>query len=236
MFEFIGKCLLVEEQGKKILVIGDLHLGFEEALNKTGVFVFRKMFSEVIEYLDRVFEKIGNVDVVVLLGDVKHVFGRIVGQEWNDILGLLDYLEDKCKKIVVIRGNHDKIIGPIAKKRGIVVENYWVVGRFCFLHGDKDFVENYDKEVRYWVVGHGHPAVKISDGIKVEKFKTFLVGKYKRKNVILVPSFFDYNLGSDPRENDLRFVWDFNLKKFDVWIVQDDKLEVLDFGKLDELE
>jgi len=236
MFEFIGKCLLVEEQGKKILVIGDLHLGFEEALNKTGVFVFRKMFSEVIEYLDRVFEKIGNVDVVVLLGDVKHVFGRIVGQEWNDILGLLDYLEDKCKKIVVIRGNHDKIIGPIAKKRGIVVENYWVVGRFCFLHGDKDFVENYDKEARYWVVGHGHPAVKISDGIKVEKFKTFLVGKYKRKNVILVPSFFDYNLGSDPRENDLRFVWDFNLKKFDVWIVQDDKLEVLDFGKLDELE
>ncbi|MFH1803099.1 MAG: metallophosphoesterase [archaeon] len=235
MFEFVGKCLLVEEQDRKILVIGDLHLGFEEAMNKTGVFVSRKMFGEMINYLDGVFKKIGDVDEVVLLGDVKHVFGSVMGQEWSDVLGLFDYLEDKCKKIIVIKGNHDKIIEPIAKKRDILVKDYYVVGSFCFLHGDRDFIENYDKNVVFWVVGHGHPAIKISDDVKVEKFKAFMVGKYKKKNVILVPSFFDYNLGGDPRENDLGYIWNFDLDRFGIWIVQDESFGVLNFGKLKDL-
>lgn len=235
MFEFIGKCLLVEESDKKILVIGDLHLGFEEALSKTGVFVSRKMFEEMIKYLNKVFDKTGKVDEVVLLGDIKHVFGSVIGQEWSDILGLFDYLEDKCKEIIVIKGNHDAIIEPVAKKRDILVEDYHIVGSFCFLHGDRDFVENYEKCVTHWVVGHGHPAVKMSDNIKVEKFKAFLVGEYKKKEIVLVPSFFDYNLGSDPRENDLGYIWDFDFGKFIVWAVQDEGPEVLNFGKLKDL-
>ena len=32
MIKYIGKCLLVVENSEKILVIGDLHLGFEEVL------------------------------------------------------------------------------------------------------------------------------------------------------------------------------------------------------------
>jgi uncharacterized protein len=236
MIDFIGKCLFVEEQGKKIVVIGDLHLGFEEALNLAGVFVSRQMFEEVIKYLDRVFEKAGKIDEVVLLGDVKHVFGNIMRQEWKDILGLFDYLNGKCKKIVVIKGNHDKIIEPIARQRDVLVKECHVVGSFCFLHGDKDFVENYDKKIKTWVVGHGHPAVKISDEVKVEKFKAFMVGKYKGRKVILVPSFFDYNVGSDPRENDLGYFWDFKINEFEVFVVRDDGLGVLGFGKLGKLK
>ena len=57
---YIGKTLLIETEKKKILVIGDLHLGYEEALNKTGVFVSRKLFDEVIEEFDKIFEFIGN--------------------------------------------------------------------------------------------------------------------------------------------------------------------------------
>lgn len=104
------------------------------------------------------------------------------------------------------------------------------------MHGDRDFVENYDKKVRYWVVGHGHPAVKVGDGVKVEKFKAFFVGKYKNKKVVLVPSFFDYNVGSDPRENDLGYFWNFKIENFDAFIVQDEGLEVLEFGLLRDLK
>ena len=50
MIKYIGKTLLIENGGRKILVIGDLHIGFEEALNKTGVLISRKMFNEIIEY------------------------------------------------------------------------------------------------------------------------------------------------------------------------------------------
>ena len=238
--EYVGKCLCIDEDRKKILVIGDLHLGYEEVLNEAGVFVTREMFKEMIEYFDRVFERIGEVDYVILLGDVKHEFGGILRQEWNDVLGLFDYLEGKLEKkgeIVIIKGNHDTILEPIVRKRKrIRLENYFIVRDYCFVHGDREFKEMKDKEIKYWIMGHGHPAVKISDRIKIEKYKCFLRGKYKGKEIIMVPSFFEYSEGSDPRENDLEMAWDFNYNKFNVKIVGENDLEVRDFGKLGELK
>jgi uncharacterized protein len=232
--EYVGKCLLIHSNGRKILAVGDLHLGYEEYLNQTGVFVSRKMFEEMIEEFEEIFSKVGKVDEVVLLGDVKHDFGSIMKQEWNDVLNLFDYLGEKCKKIVVVMGNHDNILEPIARKRRIEIKDFYCLGEFCFLHGDKDFKEIYEGEIKFWIIGHGHPAVKISDGIKAEKYKCFLVGKFKQKEVILVPSFFSYSEGSDPRENDLGFAWAFDFNKFEVYAVSD-KLNVLDFGKLNKL-
>lgn len=234
---FIGKCLLIENAGEKkekILVIGDLHLGYEEFLNRSGVFVSRQMFEEMIAYLDNVFAKTGKVDKVVLLGDVKHDFGKIMKQELNDVLGLFDYLEKKSRKIIVVKGNHDKIIEPIVMKRSARIEDFYIYDEFCFLHGDRDFSQIYDKKIKYWIMGHGHPAVKISDGIKIEKYKCFLIGKFKEKEVIILPSFFSLMAGSDPRENDLGLAWKFGLGKFKVWVVGEN-LEVLNFGQLGKI-
>ena len=235
--EYLGKCLLIEEKEKKILVIGDLHLGYEEILNRAGVFVTRKMFEEMIAYFDLVFSRTRGVDKIVLLGDVKHSFGGIVGQEWSDALALFDYLKGKLKKngeIIIVKGNHDNIIGPIARKGGIGVKDYFIFGEIAFLHGDKDFEEIWERRVTNWIVGHGHPAVKLGDGVKVESYKCFLTGKFKGKEIIVMPSFFDYSVGSDPRENELGLAWNFNLDKFRVRVVGED-LEVLDFGILKDL-
>ncbi|MEK6854727.1 MAG: metallophosphoesterase [Nanoarchaeota archaeon] len=230
--KFVGKCLLIGESGKRILAVGDLHLGYEEHLNQTGIFVSRKMFEEMIEEFGKIFENVGRVDEIVLLGDVKHEFGGIMRQEWSDVLGLFDYLLERCKKIVIVKGNHDNILEPIVNKReNVDLEDFYSAGEFCFLHGDKDFDEIYDKKIKYWVMGHGHPAVKISDGIKVEKYKCFLAGKFKGKSVLIVPSFFSYNEGSDPRENELGLAWKFNLDRFEVRVVGKN-LKVLDFGRL----
>jgi uncharacterized protein len=233
--EFVGKCLFIKEKGKKILVVGDLHLGFEESLNEGGVFVSRKMFEEMIEYLDGVFERVGKVDYVVLLGDVKHDFGRISRQEWNDVLGLLDYLENKCRNIIIVKGNHDIILERIVNKRKEVkLVDYFVVGKYCFLHGHKDFDEIRDVNIKYWIMGHIHPAVNLSDGIKVEKYKCFLVGKFKGRGVVIVPCFLSYKEGSDLISVEKEMKWSFNFDKFNVKIVGIG-LEVLDFGLLGRL-
>ena len=235
---YIGKCLLIKEKGKKILVVGDLHLGFEESLNESGILVSRYMFKEMIEYFDRVFKKTGKVDSIVLLGDVKHHFGKILKQEWSDVLKLFDYFFKKMEKkgeIIITKGNHDTILEPILRKReNIKLSDYFIFGEYCFLHGDKDFLEMYNKKIRVWIMGHGHPAMKLSDGVKTEGYKSFLVGKYKGKEVIIVPSFIDMREGSDPRENDLGLAWNFNLSRFRVMVVSED-LDVLDFGRLKEL-
>ena len=243
MIKYIGKCLLVNAEegaeGKKILVVGDLHLGYEEVLNESGVFVTREMFKDMIEYLDKVFDKVGKVEYVILLGDVKHDFGRILRQERNDLLMLFKYLEkklDKVGEIVIVKGNHDKIVEPIANSAGIRVVDYFIFGECCFVHGDKKYEEMYDKNIKIWIMGHGHPAVKVGDRVRVEKYKCFLVGNFKGREVIIVPSFFEYGEGSDPRENDLRMVWNFDYDRFDVKVVGvESDLEVMDFGKLGKL-
>ena len=236
---YLGKCLLISENGKKILVVGDLHLGYEETLNQAGIFLTRKMFEEVIAYFELIFSRIGKVDNIVLLGDIKHKFGDILRQEWNDVLRLFDYLQSKLNedgKIIITKGNHDVILEPIAKKREFVeMKDYFVFKEIVFLHGDRDFVEIHDKKIKCWIMGHGHPAVKLSDGVKVEDYKCFLSGRFKNRGVIILPSFFEYSEGSDPRESDLKMGWDFNFNKFNVLVVGEDDLKVLDFGELGRL-
>lgn len=234
--EFIGKVLLVRQGKKKILVVGDLHLGYEEYMNRSGVFVSRKLFDEMINYFDRVFEKIEKVDYVILLGDVKHSFGEIMRQEWNDVLKLFDYFSEKCEKIVVVKGNHDVILEPIVRKnKKAELKDFFRVGEICFLHGDKEFKEIYNEEIKTWILGHVHPAIEISDQIKSEKYKCFLTGKFRKREIIIVPSFLDVNEGSDPRFNDFKLAWKFNFEKFDVFIVSGENLEVIEFGKLGKI-
>lgn len=237
---FIGKCLLIETNEKRILVIGDLHLGYEESLNRSGVFMHHHLFDETLRYFNKVFDLVGRIDYVVLLGDVKHNMGMIMKQEWNEVLALFNYFEDKCNEIVIVKGNHDNILEPIVKRKGSIrLSDFFVFGDFCFMHGDRDFFnvgKVDDRKIKYFVLGHGHPAIKISDGVKIEKYKCFLVGKYLGEKVIIVPSFIEANEGSDPRENDLGMAWNFNYKDFEVFIVQDESLEVLKFGKLKRLK
>ncbi len=221
----------------KILAVGDLHLGYEEILNESGIFIGRKMFQEMIEYFDVLFEKIGKVDKIVLLGDVKHDFGKIYKQEWSDALGLFDYFYNHMNKkgeIVITKGNHDTIIEPIAKRANVKVVDFYAFEQYCFLHGDRDFKEIYDEKIKYWIIGHGHPAVKLSEGAKMESYKCFLSGNFKGREVIIMPSFFDYREGSDPRDSELKLAWDFDIEKFRVKVVGED-LSVLDFGILKNL-
>jgi putative SbcD/Mre11-related phosphoesterase len=138
--------------------------------------------------------------------------------------------------VIVIRGNHDNYLKNISGKRKFAgVEDFYVVGRYCFLHGDRDFPEIYDKKIKTWIIGHAHPALRLSDGIKTEKYKCFLEGEYKKKRIMIVPSFAEYFAGSDPRQESNNLAWGFNLSKFKARVVGD-RLEVLDFGKLEKIK
>ena len=235
---YIGKCLLISCRGERVLVVGDLHLGYEEALNKSGVLVGRQMFDEMISDLNNVFGEVGRVNKVVLLGDVKHDFGGISRQEWKDVNAILDYFSSMCKKVIVIKGNHDNILFPILKKRKIKLLGCYIWKGFAFVHGDEDYPEIWSKDVETIIVGHGHPAVRLVDSVKSEKYKCFLVGKFKWKKIIVLPSFIDFYVGSDPREGEMVVAWDVNWSNFDIKIVPEggSELDALNFGKLKKLK
>ncbi len=236
-FEYIGKCLFIEDSGEKILVIGDLHLGYAGALRTSGVMVPVKIYERCVKDFEEIINSSivgGRVDKIVCLGDLKHEFGVILHEEWQEIENFLKLLQSKCKELIVIEGNHDKILFPILKKFGVEGSDYYLYKEFAFFHGDKDIEEIYDKKIKYWILGHGHPAITLYDDSKKENYKCFLIGQFRRWNVIIVPSFFPLIEGTDPRDYDLGFFWNFNLKNFEVNIVADN-LKILDFGKLKDL-
>ena len=101
-----------------VLVLSDFHLGFEESLNKQGIFVPRFQLNAVLQRLEFIFQKV-SPKIVVINGDFKHEFGLISKQEWGDALKVLDFIKTHCGEVVIIKGNHDTILAPIAEKRGI---------------------------------------------------------------------------------------------------------------------
>src|SRR3989344_8917534 len=107
----------------KILVMSDFHIGYEEALNKQGIFVPRFQFKEIMQRLEGIFSRLKGrkIESIVILGDLKHEFGTISDQEWRHTLQLLDYFSAKAKETILIKGNHDTILGPIASKRNVKV-------------------------------------------------------------------------------------------------------------------
>ena len=195
------------------------------------------MFKEMIEDFEKIFAKTGKVDKVILLGDVKHSFGKILHQEWSDVLKLFEYLKQKCKRIVITKGNHDSILAPIVKKiENVTLVNYCVWKNYGFLHGNKKYEEILNnKEIESIIIGHVHPAIEISDGTKREKYKCFLIGRVKQKEMIVVPSFFSLVEGSDPMGSNVSKIWGINFGKFRAKVVGAN-LEVLDFGKLNDLK
>ena len=113
------------------LVFSDFHIGYEEALNKEGVLVPRFQFESIIKRLDKIFLKLKKkrIDKIIVNGDIKHEFGTISEQEWRHTLRLLDYLLKKCDEVVLIKGNHDTILGPIAEKRNVKVLDYYLINK-----------------------------------------------------------------------------------------------------------
>jgi len=207
-FEIIDRCLFWKE--KRILVVGDLHLGYEDNLTERGFAVPRSQFDQTKEIFERIFNKIGKVEKIILLGDIKHVFGKIMKQEFFDfeqLIKLFDKNLVKSKEITITKESHDTILEPLSKKyRNIILCDKYILEKTLFLHGDSKSVrKNYqsikNKEIKLVVVGHFRPAYILKDknSIKQEKFKCFLYGfssEYQKK-VIFIPSFFPLAEGSD---------------------------------------
>ncbi len=236
IIEFIGKAVLITEGKERIVVVSDLHLGYGQSLRESGYQINVNLYKEIINNFELIFGKIGKVGKVIILGDLKHVFGSILRDEWKEVLDLLDYLKEKCKEIIIIKGNHDIFTEFIIKKRGIKIVDYYLASSYAFLHGDRDFEEIYSEKIKYWFVGHCHPAVMLKEGVKQEKYKCFLVGRFKGKKVIILPSFFPAVEGSYVKSlfgKEVGLAWDFNFDNFEVKIV--DGLKVLEFGKLKEI-
>lgn len=217
---------------EKILLIADLHVGYEEALNKQGIMVPRFHGKDILKRLDIITKEL-EIETVIINGDLKHEFGTISDQEWRDALRVLDFLLKKCKRIILIKGNHDKILDPIAKKRNVEVADEFIINNTIIVHGDKIPKTLPFLSAKNIIIGHEHPAVSIKHENRVEKFKCFLKGKYNKQTLVVQPSLSLITEGTDVLSEKLLSPFlKQDLRKFKVFIVGD---EVLEFGAIKNL-
>ena len=224
--EIIGLSLWFKKE--RTLVLGDFHLGYEEYLHQKGILVPKYQAQEIIKELEKILKKV-QPKTIVINGDLKHEFGRVLRQEWKEVLQVIDFLQKNCQKLILIRGNHDMILGPIAERRNINVVKEYLLNDTLIIHGDK-LVETKAKRI---IIGQEHPAISLKEKSKTEKFKCFLKGKWEKKELIVIPSFNPLLEGTDIAKERLLSPFLTDISKFEVWIVHQE--EVLNFGKVHNL-
>ena len=219
---------------KDYLIISDLHLGYEQSLNAEGIMVPRFQYPLIIERLELIKDK-SSCSNIVVNGDLKHEFGQISRQEWNETQEFLEYLKANFDDIVLIKGNHDNFTKFIAQKTDLEVEECFQIGDCLVLHGDK--IPDNLKEINTenLIIGHEHPCIGLRSGERVEKIKCYLAGQYKEWNLVVMPSFNFVTEGSDIlRERPLSpFVKAIPNGELEVFAVEN--FEVFQFGRIKDI-
>lgn len=225
--EIIDLALLIN---KETLVLADIHIGYEEALNKQGLLVPRFQFKETEKRIKNILEKT-KPRKIIINGDLKHEFGTISETEWRHTLKILDLFKDK--EIILIKGNHDTILGPIANKKNLTIKDYYKINNMFICHGDKILDNINFSTSKIIIIAHEHPAIVIGTKTRKETYKCFLKGHYKNKTLIVQPSLNLVTEGTNIlKEKLLSPFLHQNLNNFNVYIVSD---KIYDFGKLSQL-
>ena len=224
--EIIDLALWLKEE--KTLIIGDIHLGYEEYLQHKGILLPKNQARQIYQQLEKILKKV-TPKRIIINGDLKHEFGKVLRQEWKEVLKLIDFLLENCKELILVKGNHDIVLGPIADKRDLTVVNDYQIKDILIVHGDK-LVNTGAKTI---IIGHEHPSVTIKDERKRERYKCFLKGKWQKKELIVMPSFNPLLEGTDIIKEQLLSPFLTDISKFEVFVAS--KGEVFRFGKVKNL-
>ncbi|MBI4981462.1 metallophosphoesterase [Candidatus Woesearchaeota archaeon] len=225
--EVLGLSLWLKRE--KVLILSDLHLGYEEYLHQKGVLLPKAQAQLIRKELQKIFQII-KPTIIIINGDLKHEFGRVLRQEWKEVLQLIDFLQQHCKKLILIRGNHDLILGPIAEKKALKIISEHRVGDTLITHGDK-LIKTTAKTI---IIGHEHPAITLREKSKVEKFKCFLKGRWNGKTLIVMPSFNPLLEGTDIIKEKLLSPFLKDVSDFEVFVVHAG--EMFRLGRVKELK
>jgi putative SbcD/Mre11-related phosphoesterase len=155
---------LVIENSEKILVVADLHIGWERAWSESGIYVpsqADKLGKKLLSIVER-----HKPDRLILLGDIKQAITRVSMEEWREIPKFFEALQEHLDEVIVVRGNHDGDLEPLTPSTirihpssGLTIGSDPRIGLF---HGHAwPSPEVLSSEIL--VMGHIHPVVWFRD-------------------------------------------------------------------------
>jgi putative SbcD/Mre11-related phosphoesterase len=179
-------CLHLSEE--RTVVVADLHIGYESALEAEGIHIPRIQTEAVKDSLARIIEKY-EPDRMVVLGDLKHEFSRNLGQEMRDVRAVLDSVSNQVE-VILVKGNHDNYLENIVSRIQIPVVPQYRAGGITFVHGHQPCAN------RPLVIGHEHPSIKIVDRVGAYiKMPCFV--HLRSEGILVLPAFSPLASGTD---------------------------------------
>ncbi|MEM4297135.1 MAG: metallophosphoesterase [Nitrososphaerota archaeon] len=166
---FLEDPALLIEGEEKVLVVADLHLGFEREFLSKGI----NLPSQTNRILGKIEDAIlkHRPDRLLILGDVKHEVARLPSYEWKELPIFFEKLL-ALTEVDVIPGNHDgnlEALLPrgvvIHKAEGILIKDRGLV---YLAHGHA-WPSQDALRCHFLVTAHQHPIIELRDpsGFKV---------------------------------------------------------------------
>lgn len=172
---FPGGAVLLSDSNT--VIVADLHLGCEAALEYEGLSIPRLQTESISRYLVELLSSI-QPDRLVVAGDLKHNFSRNLAQEWDAVSRFVRELRGYAR-LEVVKGNHDNYLGSMLRGFEVPFTREVEVSGIRVLHGHSG-----EPVSGPTIMGHVHPSVSVMDRVGAQvKEHCFL---YDRANEVLI--------------------------------------------------
>jgi hypothetical protein len=156
--------LLLRHGTERVVVIGDLHIGWEVTLAQQGIHIpsqTGKMLSRL-----RVIIQSEKPTRLLILGDVKHSVTAAELEEWRDVPEFFEALLKLVPSIQVILGNHDGNLEPLTPSQVQLIPPTGIAlwKKFGLFHGHA-WPSPEILGCETLIMGHLHPAVTLRDAL-----------------------------------------------------------------------
>lgn len=201
----VGSKPILYSKGEDSIIVADVHLGYEEAMASQGVFLPRLQLRRALKTISEA-RFIVESRRVVINGDIKHAFEKLLRQERVEVEEFIVKLNEMgFKEVIFVRGNHDNYVTPILRRLGVtIVEDALdISGGVTLTHGHLDLELRSD----ITIIGHEHPAVQVNiSGSKIKLAALLLIPTVKSSLIISMPALGVYQTGNTVTLDRSRFL------------------------------
>jgi len=154
--------LLLRRGKEKVLVVGDLHIGWEVTLARQGIHV-PSQTSKMLLRLEAIIAK-EHPNRLIMLGDVKHSVTGAELEEWHDVPEFFERLIAKVPIVQIIVGNHDGNLEPLTPSKVELLPPSGITlwDQYGLLHGHA-WPTPAMLGCQTLILGHLHPAITLRD-------------------------------------------------------------------------
>ena len=156
--------LLLRRRGERVVVLSDLHIGWEVTLSQQGIHI-PSQTGKMLQRLRVIIEK-EHPSRIIMLGDVKHSVTGAELEEWRDVPDFFEALLKLVPSVQVILGNHDGNLEPLTPSKVEILPSTGLAlwNRFGLLHGHA-WPSPEILGCETLILGHLHPAVTLRDAL-----------------------------------------------------------------------